>query len=94
MNLSKGLFWDVDFNSLNYKKHSRFIIERVLSRGSLHDWDELKGHYGVDKIKQEVVKIRYLDKRTFNFCHMIFEIPKKEFRCYNTRQSIRKLWNY
>ena len=93
-NLSKVLFWDIDYSEIDFEKHARFVIERVLTRGNLHDWKELKRYYGLDRIKKEVVNIRYLDKITLNFCHTFFNIQKEKFRCYNTEPSIRQLWNY
>ncbi|MGI6478100.1 MAG: DUF6922 domain-containing protein [Salinivirgaceae bacterium] len=94
MELSKTLFWDTDINKLDYEKHSRLIIERVLMRGTLNDWFEIKKYYGLERIKNETLKIRYLDKVTLNFCSKYFKIPKQQFRCYNTEPSIQKLWNY
>ncbi len=94
LNLSKTLFWDTDINKLNYEKHARHIIERVLTHGMLKDWFEIKHYYGLERIKVEVLKIRYLDKVTLNFCSKYFKLPKKQFKCYNTEQSIRQLWNY
>ncbi len=42
MDLSKSLFWDTDINKVDYEKHARKIIERVLMRGTLDDWFEIK----------------------------------------------------
>ncbi len=92
--LNKALFWDTNYQNIDYEKHSRFVIERVLTRGNLQDWKELKLYYGLNKIKDEAINIRYLDKITLNFCHTFFNIQKNKFRCYNTEPSIRKLWNY
>ncbi|OQX99384.1 MAG: hypothetical protein B6I24_02695 [Bacteroidetes bacterium 4572_128] len=92
--LNKVLFWDIDYQSVDYEKHARFVIQRVLTRGNLEDWKELKRYYGKIKIKKEVIKIRYLDKKTLNFCIHFFNIKKEKFRCYNIEPSIRKLWNY
>lgn len=91
--LSKSLFWDVDISTLNDQKHARFIIERVLTRGNWSDWQALKAFYGLQKIRDEALHIRYLDKKTLNFCSVLFNINKEEFRCYTTAQSIRELWS-
>lgn len=40
--LNKTLFWDVDFNDLDYKKHADFIIKRVLLYGDKSDWGKIK----------------------------------------------------
>ncbi len=92
--LRKTLFWDVDPLGIDYEKHARFVIERVLTRGNWNDWLELREFYGLEMIKNEALQIRCLDKVTLNFCHTIFKIPKEKFRCCNTEPSIRKLWSY
>ena len=92
--LNKALFWDTDYSNIDYDKHARFVIERVLTRGNLKDWHEIKRFYGLSKIKNEALNIRYLDKITLNFCHTFFNIKKEKFRCYNIEPSIQKLWNY
>ena len=92
--LNRALFWDIDYQEIDFEKHARFVIERVLTRGNLQDWKELKRYYGLNKIKDEALNIRYLDKITLNFCHTLFNIQKEKFRCYNTEPSIRQLWNH
>ena len=92
--LRKSLFWDVDYDGIDYEKHARFVIGRVLTRGDLSDLQQLFRYYGRETIKGEVLQIRYLDKLTLNFCHILFNTPKEKFRCCNTDPSIRQLWNY
>ena len=94
MKLSKSLFWDVDYNTIDWEKNCQFVIYRVLMRGTLEDWNEIKQYYGLEKIKNVATYLRYLDKKTLNFCSIYFDIPKEKFRCYNTNPSIQKLWNY
>ena len=91
---SPNLFWDIDETELNLTKNARFIIERVLTRGRMRDWDTLNQVYGLPKIKEESLQIRYLDKVTLNFCSTYFKIPKSQFRCYTQPQSIQQLWQF
>lgn len=93
-NINKGLFWDVDFDKLDYLINARFVIERVLTRGDLEDFKEIMRHYGKDNIRNEITKIRYLDKLTLNFCKIYFDLKEEELICCNTEPSIRELWNY
>ena len=90
---NKSLFWDTKLENIDLENHARFVIERVITRGLLKDWFILKSHYGYEKIKTEVVNIRSMDKITLSFCSHFFNIPKTEFRCYNTKPFIQKLWN-
>lgn len=94
MELDKSLFWDVEYDTVNFDQYSQFIINRVLLRGNLKDWQEIKMYYGTDKIKQEIIQMKYLDEKTLNFCCVYFKLPKTAFRCYNTPPSTKELWNY
>jgi hypothetical protein len=45
-NLSPHLFWDVDMNSLDFKKSKKLIIQRVLDYGLIGDWQIIFKTYG------------------------------------------------
>jgi hypothetical protein len=90
--LSEWLFWDVDLKELNSEKHAGQIIEKVLTRGDIADWHEIREYYGLGKIADEAKKLRYLDKVTLNFVSRLFTIPKEEFRCYTMKQSHPGPW--
>lgn len=94
MQLSNHIFWDIDKKSLDYNKHIRFVVERVLTLGNISDWREIKSFYGLKKIKEEAIQIRVLDKKTLNFLSLILNVPAEEFRCYKQIQSINTHWNY
>jgi hypothetical protein len=92
--LSPFLFWDTQQQNIDFDKHARQIIERVVTRGTIEDWLKIKAYYGLERIKEEVVKIRSLDRLTLHFLSTIFQIPKTQFKCYNTEPSIQRLWHY
>jgi hypothetical protein len=90
--LNKALFWDVDFDSVNFDEKYSFVIKRVAEHGSLHDWQAINKYYEKQTIKDVLKNSRYLSKRDLNFFSIYFNIPIKKFRCYNTPQSIKQLW--
>ncbi len=94
MQLSKGLFWDVDASTLDYVKNARFILERAFMRGKTSDIIEVLRHYGLDTAKENLVQSRYLDKLTLAFCCTLFHLKKEDFRCYRLSQSIPQHWPY
>ena len=94
MTLPDRLFWDTDLSTLDFKAHARFIIQRVIQRGSLEDWVSIKQHYGLEFIKQEIVLMRHLDPKTLNFFSGYFGIEKEKFRCYSAPQSTPKPFGY
>lgn len=73
--LSRSIFWDVDYDSMDEHKHASFIIERVLGTGTLEDFNTIKDFYGRNELKKVVKKIRYLDERVMHFCSVYFDIP-------------------
>ena len=43
-------FWDIDFKTLDEKKHERYIISRILNYGRLNDWRWLLRTYGSERV--------------------------------------------
>ena len=82
LKFDKALFWDIDSDTLDIKKHSKYIIERVIKRGSLEDWFYLKKIYTRNKILNESLHIRSLDKKSLYFLSNYFGVDKAKFRCY------------
>jgi len=93
--LQATLFWDTNPEKLDFEKHKDFIIVRVLMRGDTDDFLEIQNFYGTKTMIQAAKNAKYLDKKTLNFLSLIFDIPKKEFRC--TKKPFLKtqkaLWN-
>lgn len=41
----KALFWDVDFNRINWAKYKKAVMQRILERGSKEEIEEIKRFY-------------------------------------------------
>jgi hypothetical protein len=85
--LAKRIFWDTDFEKLEYDKNSKSIIARVFDRGDIEDIRQVRRYYGDEKVIEALTTAKYLFDETINFCSGIFEIPKENFRCYILKQS-------
>ncbi len=94
MTLPPYLFWDTDLSTLDFQEHARFVIQRVIQKGSINDWITIKRFYGLPLIKQEILQMRTLDTKTLHFFSVYFNIPKSKFRCYITQQSTPKHYSY
>jgi hypothetical protein len=92
--LSKHLFWDVDIEKINIDIHAPFIIERVLNKGTLQDFQLLNRIFSSDETISTVKNLKNLDPKTANFAHIYFDIPKNEMKCYTKNQSQVKHWIY
>ncbi len=61
---SQGLFWDIATKTLKPKKHSAFIIKRVLQFGDIGDWKVIKKIYSPSLLYNVIVKTRELDAKS------------------------------
>lgn len=92
--ISKRAFWDVSFSTLDYEKHSLFVIQRVLEYGVFDDLREIMYFYGRERIAKEIVNVNWLNNKTLYFCCEIFNLEPNNFKCYTKKQSNPQLWNY
>jgi hypothetical protein len=90
--LRHSLFWDVDFAKIDWRKNYRFVIERVLERGTFEEWLEIKLFYGLEKIKETALQARWLDNTTLSFCSNYLHVPKEQFRCYTLKSLNPAPW--
>ena len=84
--LSHRLFWDVDINEIDESTHCRFIIQRVLERGSLDDIRATISHYTMPFMISQAQQIRDLDPVTLAFAACIGNVKENTFRCYSSKQ--------
>jgi len=45
--IRKIVFWDADFNKINWGKHQQAVVARVLERGSKEEVNEIKRFYNL-----------------------------------------------
>lgn len=92
--ISRRIFWDTDFDSLDYERDRRFIIEKVMNYGLWDDFGALMKYYGKEVVKKEIVKAAYLKKEVLNFLCLMLDLTPAQFECYKHRQSQERHWTY
>jgi hypothetical protein len=92
-NLPRVLFWDLDFDKIDWRRSNLTIIERVLDKGNKSDWNEIIQFYGRDKIiyalKEEIT---YLTDMTVIAVCEYFQLSKQELKCYTKKQLNQQHW--
>ena len=83
--LNNALFWDTDIEKIDWELNADAIIVRVLERGDLNDFREIRRAYGDEAIKKTAMTAKYLSARTLSFASFFFEIPKTDFACFRNR---------
>jgi len=63
----KYLFWDTDPARINIRKHSRYIIERVLEMGGLDSFRWIQGLYPTRAIIEVCDASRKISEKSKNF---------------------------
>ena len=90
----KRIFWDVNFEKLNYDLRANFVIERVFERGDVEDIRQCRRYYGDEKVTQALLNAKFLPLQTIHFASAIIDKPLTEFRCYMLRQLNPGLFPY
>ena len=90
----KRIFWDVNFENIDYDNKANFVIERVFERGDVQDVRNCRRYYGDDKVREALLNAKYLPLHTIHFASAIVDRPITDFRCYTLRQLNSTLFPY
>jgi hypothetical protein len=82
----RRIFWDVNFDTLDYDGKASFIIERVFERGDVEDIRQCRRYYGDEKIHLALTNAKWLSLQTISLAAAIFQNNLTDYRCYNTEQ--------
>lgn len=90
----KRIFWDVDFEEINYDTKFRFVIERVFELGDVQDIRNCRRYYGDEKVTEVLLNAKFLPKTRMYLASAVIGRPLNEFRCYMLRQLNPALYPY
>lgn len=92
--LPDNLFWDCEkpATTEEWTKFYFFVIERVIQRGDLDSFSDIRKFYGDKKIKEVFINSRRLSPRARSFGKAVFDVEYDE-KCSQI-PSDQKLWNY
>lgn len=90
----RRIFWDVDFDELDYDRRARFVVERVFERGDVDDIRQCRRYYGDEQIREILLSAKYLAERKIFLAAAILDKPVEDFLCYKLRQLQPTLYPY
>ncbi|MBU3742951.1 MAG: hypothetical protein FGM61_00190 [Sediminibacterium sp.] len=90
----KRIFWDVDFEKIDYDAKANFVIERVFERGDVPDIRNCLRYYGDEKVAEALLHAKFLPEVTLYLASAVINRPLKDFRCYTLRQLNPQLFPY
>jgi hypothetical protein len=88
------MFWDVDFDKIDYDAKAAWVIVRVFERGDVPDIRNCRRYYGDEKIGEVLTSQRWLRKQTVYLASAVLLNKLTDFKCYNIAQSNPAHWNY
>ncbi len=75
---STYLFGDAELTTIDLEKNKAYVIERVIPRGHLTDFNKLITLYSLSDIVEAITLARQLDPKTAHFCSWYFNIPSTQ----------------
>ena len=90
----KRIFWDVNFEQIDYDAKANWVIARVFERGDVEDIRQCRRYYGDEKVTEALLNVKYLPLHTIHFASAIIDKPLNDFRCYTLRQLNPGLFPY
>ena len=73
---SPNLFWDADPADLDFSKHMKYVVQRVLERGTLDDMRHMFSMYGFDNVVATSKALRSLDPVSFSLSLIFLDSPR------------------
>jgi hypothetical protein len=90
----KRIFWDVNFEALDYDAKASFVIERVFEQGDVEDMRQCRRYYGDEKITVVLLNAKFLPEHSMYLAAAVIDKPVTDFRCYKLRQLNPGLFPY
>jgi hypothetical protein len=90
----KRIFWDVNFELIDYDAKANWVIARVFERGDVEDIRQCRRYYGDEKVTEALLNTKYLPEHRIHLASAVTGKPLNEFRCYILRQLNPELFPY
>ena len=83
--LTKGIFWDLDIDKLDYKYNKQDIIERIAVYGTDNDEHIMNILYSPGVIKKCLKHSDCLNEKTIRYFAFILHEKEEHFKCYSRK---------
>ncbi len=92
--LDKRIFWDVNFDSIDYDNYAPWVIVRVFERGDVNDIRNCREYYAEEVIRKALTNEKFLRKETVYLACAVLENQLTDYKCYNLAQLNPEHWLY
>lgn len=81
--LRKALFWDVNFDNIDFIARKRFVIERVFERGNSQEINEIIRFYGIKECIRIIKSAKRLNQNAIINAEKYLNLDKNKVSCSN-----------
>lgn len=67
INISPHLLWEYNLATFNYDRSKKVVIERVIQRGTLEDWQQIAKYFGTETILEIAQASKQLSQKDKDF---------------------------
>lgn len=93
LNVPKRLFWDFEYEEIDWKISAEAIVQRVIERGTHEEWEELIRFYSKEYVLSSLKnEINYLPDMVIRDVCDYFTLAPTELKCYIRKQSNPGHW--
>jgi hypothetical protein len=78
----RPLFWDADWEALDFDRNRTAVIERILNFGDEKQLKWLLSQTGPDEIRAVITTSRRLSRKTARCWQNFFGLREEEMRCF------------
>jgi hypothetical protein len=91
-----ALLWEYNLNNFDWNEMRGLVVERVIERGSMEDYYAMLNFYGgFENVKEIVaVDVPFLRPSDFIYVETLFNLDKKDLKCYKRQQLRKQLLSY
>ena len=83
----RRIFWDVDYDKLDYDAKANFVIARVFERGDVEDVRNCRRYYGHERVREALLNAKFLMEHSMHLASAVVNEPLDRFRCYHLRKA-------
>jgi len=87
---TKGLFWNCNFDELNYLRDKNYIIERIIDAGAENDEIIMWNTYSYEEIKNVALNMENLHMDKIVYMSFVLKTKESDFKCYKKKQWYQK----
>lgn len=81
--IRKALFWDVNFDNIDFSTRKRYVIERVFERGNNEEINEIMRFYGKKECIRIIRSAKILNQNAIINARKYLNLQKDQLLCFN-----------